>query len=459
MQSLARRRYPSVIESKRTGERPPRTMAPPIGNQAALRRLAAAAPVEVRRKCAACEEEEKGQVQMKSAGGAATSGVAPAAVHEALAAPGRPLDAASRGFFEPRFGQDFAAVRIHEGSVASRSAREIHALAYTVGQHIVLGAGGADQRLLAHELAHTVQQSGDAGATLQRQADMEPTDVPASAVIRDAPKAKSWTGAPAKCGPDFCRPLASDGMALDTQKKLWPILMLGIGHEVSWRVVPLWNQWAFGGSSTIIDITKDFGADFTTSPTTAKTTAFLVSRIKAKLTASPPALSGGSAKLDVATLIPSDVKAIDDPASTNQMNFNFPNDIPGNLAGGIGKDEAANPIGAQPSPQNDARIVKGDVTVVDGGANLMVIPNLSYRVLDTIDLCPGDCGTSKEQIATIPMSQWEATGISGDVPFTVDFPALAPPFTIPKPGGPAAPAVAPPAAPPAPAPPHAAPSH
>jgi hypothetical protein len=133
------------------------------------------------------------------------------------------------------------------------------------------------------------------------------------------------------------------------------------------------------------------------------------------------------------------------------MNFNVIGDIPGNIAGGIGKDQAANPIGAQPSPQNDARIVKGDVTVIDGGANLMVIPNLTYTVKDTVDLCPGDCGAAKEQTATIPMSQWEATGISGDVPFTVDFPALVMPFMVPKPVVPAAPAPAPPA----PAPPKA----
>jgi hypothetical protein len=57
---------------------------------------------------------------------------------------------------------------------------------------------------------------------------------------------------------------------------------------------------------------------------------------------------------------------------------------------------------------------------------------------------------ANEQVApaTIPMSQWEATGISGDVPFTVDFPApplLTLPFNIPKPA-------APPVPPPGPAP-------
>jgi len=67
-------------------------------------------------------------------------------------------------------------------------------------------------------------------------------------------------------------------------------------------------------------------------------------------------------------------------------------------------------------------------------SELTVAPMIKYLVKDTIDLCPGDCGTMLEQIATIPLSQFEATGISGDVPFTVDFPAPSlGPFTVPAP--------------------------
>ena len=71
-----------------------------------------------------------------------------------------------------------------------------------------------------------------------------------------------------------------------------------------------------------------------------------------------------------------------------------------------------------------------------------IVPFLD-SVRDTIDLCPGDCGTSLEQIATVPMSQFEATGIAGDVPFTVEFPAPAGTLTLPG----AVPPLAPPAAP------------
>jgi outer membrane protein OmpA-like peptidoglycan-associated protein len=87
------------------------------------------------------------------------------AVHDTLRSPGQRLDAATRAFFEPFFGHDFSQVRVHTDTRAAESARAVNALAYTVGRDVVLGggqynAGGlADRRLLAHELAHVVQQA------------------------------------------------------------------------------------------------------------------------------------------------------------------------------------------------------------------------------------------------------------------------------------------------------------
>lgn len=103
--------------------------------------------------------------------GSGTGGVgtAPPIVHNVLNSPGRPLGAATRAFFEPRFGHDFSNVRIHADAKAADSTHSVNAKAYTVGQHIVLGDGkhaGDRDRLLAHELAHTVQQYG---ATTQEQ--------------------------------------------------------------------------------------------------------------------------------------------------------------------------------------------------------------------------------------------------------------------------------------------------
>lgn len=78
---------------------------------------------------------------------------------------GRPLDTASRAYFESRFGYDFSGVRLHTGEAATDSARAVQARAYTLGRDIVFSAGEyepstlAGKRLLAHELAHVVQQS------------------------------------------------------------------------------------------------------------------------------------------------------------------------------------------------------------------------------------------------------------------------------------------------------------
>lgn len=95
---------------------------------------------------------------------------APAQVREVLSSSGQPLDAATRGQMEARFGHDFSQVRVHADGKAAESARSINALAYTSGPNIAFAAGrfdtasAAGQRLLAHELTHVVQQTAGGGA-------------------------------------------------------------------------------------------------------------------------------------------------------------------------------------------------------------------------------------------------------------------------------------------------------
>lgn len=106
---------------------------------------------------------------------------APVSVDQVLASPGRALDVALQRDMSQRFNHDFAQVRIHSDAAAAQSAREVHAHAYTTGQHIVFGENKfspstrAGQRLLAHELTHVVQQAGTA-TQLQRQ---DTADTPA----------------------------------------------------------------------------------------------------------------------------------------------------------------------------------------------------------------------------------------------------------------------------------------
>lgn len=125
------------------------------------------APLQISRKCEACEKEDEDEekLQMKPASGSLPqTSEPPAIVHTVLRSPGRPLDATSRAYFEPRFAHDFSGVRVHTDGRAAKSARSIGASAYTAGSNIAFAAGrfspatSSGRRLLAHELTHVVQQ-------------------------------------------------------------------------------------------------------------------------------------------------------------------------------------------------------------------------------------------------------------------------------------------------------------
>lgn len=145
---------PGVLDLRLTGERP-----------------ATELPVK--------KAEDEKSLHRKPAPGATSHPVreVPPLVGDVLRGGGRPLDPATRGEMEARFGRDFRAVRIHDDAHAGRSAEAVSASAYTVGRHIVFGASRfaprsvEGRRLLAHELAHVVQQSGPApaGPAIQRQ--------------------------------------------------------------------------------------------------------------------------------------------------------------------------------------------------------------------------------------------------------------------------------------------------
>jgi hypothetical protein len=128
----------------------------------------APAPAPVRRECAAGEEE---RLQKRQGGPQPSASEAPGTVPGVLRAPGQPLDAETRAFMEPRFGHDFGDVRVHHDLAAAWSAHDVNAMAYTVGRHIVFGAHMLQpstqegRRLIAHELAHVLQQSGSDGGT------------------------------------------------------------------------------------------------------------------------------------------------------------------------------------------------------------------------------------------------------------------------------------------------------
>jgi hypothetical protein len=177
-------------------------------------------------ECAACKQKRAGALQRASIDRNAV-GAVPPIVHDVLRSPGQPIDSVTRAFMEPRFGHDFSGVRLrvspqlaraglalgvpgdayereaeqiaasvtseqqpvagsrpgydfgpvrlHTDARAAQSARAVGALAYTVGNHVVFGNGqhapqtNDGRALLAHELAHVVQQRDATGGIVQRR--------------------------------------------------------------------------------------------------------------------------------------------------------------------------------------------------------------------------------------------------------------------------------------------------
>lgn len=164
-----------------------------------------AATVRLSRSCEACESNEREMIHRKR--------IDPDdEIHGKLIGPpplitdgleqrirnlsaGDPLPASERAFFEPRFGHDFGSVRVHTDPDAAALARGLNARAFTIGPKIVFGPGefspgsAAGRRLVAHELAHVVQQRPITQNTVQRDLATPPPE-PAPAAQRDLTQAQ-----------------------------------------------------------------------------------------------------------------------------------------------------------------------------------------------------------------------------------------------------------------------------
>jgi hypothetical protein len=116
-------------------------------------------------------------LRIQRASSSAGAAPAPRSVDRMLTHQGSPLSAAVQSEMSQRFGHDFSHVRVHTGSQAAASARDVHARAYTVGHDIVFGAGqfqpdlAHGKQLLAHELTHVVQQSDAGDSYVARSVD------------------------------------------------------------------------------------------------------------------------------------------------------------------------------------------------------------------------------------------------------------------------------------------------
>lgn len=181
-------------------------------------------------ECTTCAEHWTPPRLARKAPAAEPVSVVPASVGETLHGGGRQLDVGVRRFMESRFGAEFAGVRIHTDARAARSAADVSARAYTVGHHIAFGAGeyspdaGAGRALIAHELAHVLQQSEGGAPRLARQ----PTP-------GDSKSTSSTTG-----GPTMPRPpgIPQNASVILQPVDLPPKLMAALEEGVPTRVLP-----------------------------------------------------------------------------------------------------------------------------------------------------------------------------------------------------------------------------
>ncbi len=132
-----------------------------------------AKPLEgaIQRKCAACEEEEeslqsKPLLRKAESGGGFEASPKLAGQLAQSKGGGGSLPEATQGRMGRASGADFSGVRVHTGGQAGAMSQSIQARAFTHGSDIYFNEGqyqpetSSGGHLLAHELAHVVQQGG-----------------------------------------------------------------------------------------------------------------------------------------------------------------------------------------------------------------------------------------------------------------------------------------------------------
>jgi hypothetical protein len=310
---------------------------------------------------------------------------------------GHPLDESTRAFMERHFAHDFSDVRTHTDSAAAESAQALGARAYTIGNDIVFGADkyrpqtGPGKRLMAHELAHVVQQEADIQAAL---------------IQRDC------------SDPNFCKPYPTpaDAAAAEATIRSWylPLESLKFGAN-SRALYESYLSRRPGDSLAPVEFNvagSDVVSSFAGSGDIADDQDAILDLIGARLSRAPgPLRDYVQTGMSVETFL-SRAELDDRP-----INFSNPFSIAGHIAGGIGSSDAG---------VDYRKVLWGNVTLeriplVGSTGYIHAQTTLHYEVFDAIDFCPGDCGSPAEQLVTVPMSRLEESGEAYDVPFKVTF--------------------------------------
>lgn len=176
--SREERRAEAMADAAMTG----RPVTQGAGGRADTVYRACAACAADGKPCADCEEE----ALHLSRDGTGRDGSSADCAAAAIAGGGSPLSGPLRQYFEPRFGADLGAVRVHRDAAAGAAAQSIGARAYAHGAHIGFAPGAwapetqDGRHLIAHELAHTLGADGQlhrAPATDDETAPRPPRDM------------------------------------------------------------------------------------------------------------------------------------------------------------------------------------------------------------------------------------------------------------------------------------------
>lgn len=125
------------------------------------------------------EKKEEEKLQKKETAGSSGSQGSASGYVSSLSSKGNPLPANANQFFSSRMSYDFSDVKVHTDKEAATSAKEVNAKAYTVGNHVVFNEGqynmesGDGKKLMAHELAHVIQQNGDEAISRKGEEETE----------------------------------------------------------------------------------------------------------------------------------------------------------------------------------------------------------------------------------------------------------------------------------------------
>jgi len=299
---------------------------------------------------------------------------------------------------EARFGHEFADVKLHTDVAADESARTLNANAYTFGNRIVFAGGSyrpnseRGRRLLAHELAHVVQQRSQSqdGSLVQRDCS-DSTFCTAYPTKSEAASTKSWLQSwylpveEVKFGAES-RSLYQSYLSRHRGDSLAPVNFTNPGSEL---VQSFAGSWA-----------------------TADDQDAIIDLIGQRLNRAPGPLSD-----DTPTTM-SVENFLSRPELDNRpINYSNPFSIAGHIAGGIGSSDAGDDY---------RKVLWGNATLekvplVGSTGYVSVETTLHYEVFDAVDFCPGDCGSPAEQMITVPMSRLEASDEAYDVPFKVTF--------------------------------------